>query len=835
MTHKRMSRVRWYTSRVALLSLAVTIAQGAAAQEQSATPIDSADTPVLLWTPYPVYRVDPTTGTLTPTGDRVIFAPYGAAQEDEPIEAAPSQAAPRMQPATQPALNDAQDDSGALSRGARNQGPGDGATTMTDAAERAALQAGSWTAAHVQTTALRLAGEQQEELDEETIAAEDEVEGAAAREATLTAAQAEAVAQPRQVSRDDESETRTAAASLAAHVAEKARRIEPTPRSRERTLSADATDEDIAGDQALDDEPIEEGEETSPPDAATGSASAENETDAQTIELAAAYVRSGQYAASQSAYAAAEQDAPASDVLLVEPLNDGSGEGVVFATATPPPGTEREAVMDAATSGAAAGTHVAQTAAAQFPDAPRAATQVAIIPADVAQPLSEHVVTDEASAEAQGTTNEADAPPPERPDTAAAVPEDALPLEASAPVEAPGRVVVYEASPAEDTAPEATANEALTDEEANGEVSSETTRLSAAVAGANPEDTSAQTDDSDAQEAATGIVAGAVVVGASAGASSPPEERRRRRPMQGRLVASLDERDAATSESSEAGTDGAVDDSAAAEEAESEDTGDAPPEGETEGETQGETQGDGAVDEAAAAEEAESEDTEDAPLEGETEGETEGEATGAELAERSALHEEPAHTTSIAPAERLTFSLPILMDGTPATPADALNDACEDDADCDDGLFCNGEEYCDAGICAARVPEMTNAEDDGVACTRLRCDEAADVFADQPFDSLCSDGIFCNGVEVCDPDAGGCVAGPTPIPETTLRCASYTCDEESQEVRLTPDAELCPENAPRCGPGGCDLSIDACGDSPPLCLDDRAPSGRDTRVSGDAE
>lgn len=86
---------------------------------------------------------------------------------------------------------------------------------------------------------------------------------------------------------------------------------------------------------------------------------------------------------------------------------------------------------------------------------------------------------------------------------------------------------------------------------------------------------------------------------------------------------------------------------------------------------------------------------------------------------------------------------------------------CGVDADCDDGLFCNGQEFCDNGGC---VPGPAPCND-GVACTDDTCDEALDVCgAAVPNDANCDDGNLCNGIETCDGHLG-C------LPGTQLFCA----------------------------------------------------------------
>ncbi len=96
---------------------------------------------------------------------------------------------------------------------------------------------------------------------------------------------------------------------------------------------------------------------------------------------------------------------------------------------------------------------------------------------------------------------------------------------------------------------------------------------------------------------------------------------------------------------------------------------------------------------------------------------------------------------------------------------------CSHNSDCDDGLFCNGQETCSSGHCAAGTPP---ACDDGVACTVDVCNEntracnhrVPDVDGDGHGDAKCIDSIgvslgddcddndpnrFPSNREVCDP------------------------------------------------------------------------------------
>jgi hypothetical protein len=86
---------------------------------------------------------------------------------------------------------------------------------------------------------------------------------------------------------------------------------------------------------------------------------------------------------------------------------------------------------------------------------------------------------------------------------------------------------------------------------------------------------------------------------------------------------------------------------------------------------------------------------------------------------------------------------------------------------CSDGLFCNGSETCHAtlGCQAGSAPNC----DDGIACTADSCNEGTDSCDHAPNNALCDDGLFCNGAETCNATLG-CQAGTDP-------CGGAACDE----------------------------------------------------------
>ena len=104
-----------------------------------------------------------------------------------------------------------------------------------------------------------------------------------------------------------------------------------------------------------------------------------------------------------------------------------------------------------------------------------------------------------------------------------------------------------------------------------------------------------------------------------------------------------------------------------------------------------------------------------------------------------------------------------------------------DDTLCDDGAFCNGLELCD--LLEGCLPGFD-------ACLPpLVCDENQDRCASCLFDEECSDGINCT-LDYCDPD-GNCqhVADDT-LCDDGVSCTSDTCDLSS-DCRFIPDDAAC--------------------------------------------
>ncbi len=89
--------------------------------------------------------------------------------------------------------------------------------------------------------------------------------------------------------------------------------------------------------------------------------------------------------------------------------------------------------------------------------------------------------------------------------------------------------------------------------------------------------------------------------------------------------------------------------------------------------------------------------------------------------------------------------------------ADACAPVCAVDADCTDSLFCNGSETCHAATGLCQAGEAPCGEG-------LFCDEVGGTCSeDCTDDSQCSDGLFCNGQETCNLATGDCDPGTPPI------------------------------------------------------------------------
>ncbi len=140
--------------------------------------------------------------------------------------------------------------------------------------------------------------------------------------------------------------------------------------------------------------------------------------------------------------------------------------------------------------------------------------------------------------------------------------------------------------------------------------------------------------------------------------------------------------------------------------------------------------------------------------------------------------------------------------GTPVTCDNGLfcdgTESCNEATDscdagtpvvCDDGLFCNGTDTCNESTDSCDVGAPPSV-DDGVSCTVDSCDEATDSVVNAPSNSLCDNGLFCDGSETCDA-VNGCQAGTAPSASDGVSCTVDSCNEATDSIVNTPDDSLC--------------------------------------------
>lgn len=109
-------------------------------------------------------------------------------------------------------------------------------------------------------------------------------------------------------------------------------------------------------------------------------------------------------------------------------------------------------------------------------------------------------------------------------------------------------------------------------------------------------------------------------------------------------------------------------------------------------------------------------------------------------------------------------------------------------AACNDGQFCNGTETCNAQTgCVAGTPVNCN---DGIPCTTDACNEATDACTHTPVNSVCNDNIFCNGAETCNAQTG-CANGTPVNCNDNIACTVDACDEAGDTCTHTPNNAVC--------------------------------------------
>ena len=159
---------------------------------------------------------------------------------------------------------------------------------------------------------------------------------------------------------------------------------------------------------------------------------------------------------------------------------------------------------------------------------------------------------------------------------------------------------------------------------------------------------------------------------------------------------------------------------------------------------------------------------------------------------------------------------------------------CTVDADCDNSLFCDGTETCNAGSCQAGTPVSC---DDGVSCTVDSCDEGTDSCGSTADDGLCDNGLFCDGAETCDAVLD-CQAGTAPNCNDGVDCTVDSCNEGTDSCDNATDDLFCSNGLFCDGSETCDAVLgclagagdpctgnEVCDEAGDVCVGSCAPKG----------
>lgn len=157
---------------------------------------------------------------------------------------------------------------------------------------------------------------------------------------------------------------------------------------------------------------------------------------------------------------------------------------------------------------------------------------------------------------------------------------------------------------------------------------------------------------------------------------------------------------------------------------------------------------------------------------------------------------------------------------------------------CEDGVFCNGPDTCAAGSCSQHAGDPCG---DGVDCTDDVCNEGADNCSNTANDANCDDGLFCNGGESCSID-DDCQAGTSPCDDDNS-CTTDDCTEATDTCSTSPLPEFAAcDDGNRCSiddecvggscVGGTPLMVDLC---PWVLLGRQDPKGDKLRTGSSSD
>jgi len=140
----------------------------------------------------------------------------------------------------------------------------------------------------------------------------------------------------------------------------------------------------------------------------------------------------------------------------------------------------------------------------------------------------------------------------------------------------------------------------------------------------------------------------------------------------------------------------------------------------------------------------------------------------------------------------------------------------EGDLLCDNGLFCDGPETCGGfSGCQVGIPPVV---DDGVGCTNDSCDESTDSILHITNDGLCDDGLWCNGEDYCSATLD-CQVQNVPDCVDSVSCTVDSCNETTDSCNNLPDDTICDDGNWCNGAETCDEISDCQFNTPPSCTD----------------
>jgi|GEM_PF-798947 len=165
---------------------------------------------------------------------------------------------------------------------------------------------------------------------------------------------------------------------------------------------------------------------------------------------------------------------------------------------------------------------------------------------------------------------------------------------------------------------------------------------------------------------------------------------------------------------------------------------------------------------------------------------------------------------------------------------------CNVDADCNNGLYCDGVETCNlstgcqagSAVCTDEAkPHCDEADDacvecttdahcdDGVSCTVDACNPDTLRCSNVSSDSACDDGDFCNGAETCDIQTG-CRSGTPPDCDDGVDCTVDSCDTASAACLHARDDSVCDDGQFCNGAESCSIRDGCIHGTAPNCDDD---------------